>query len=305
MNKHFFKLFIAQFLWAGNLIVSQLAIEKSVPLFILFLRFFLTSIIYIGLLTQSKKTYLWKKEELKKISLHSWSWLFLTGFIGVSLYFTFTYLGIAKSNATRAGLIIPTLQPLFAVVLGRLILKETISLKILLGLIIALIGALLVIFPSEIKLNEDAMYGNLFLIAASLCYAFFSIGLRVVSLRVDSLKTIALFSFIASLILIPMPYLAGEKITLEQVSNPSFFILLAYFLLSTVLPYFWWNAALKDIGVVRTAIFTFLIAPLAILQAYFILGQSPSFREGLGGSIILIGVFFSKYLKIGKSKNLK
>lgn len=297
MNKHYIKLIILQALWAGNMIVGQLAIENTAPFFLLIVRFFIISILYFCLLTFKKKIYLWKKKEFTNIHAKIWVWLFITGAIGVSIYFVLVYRGMSQSNATYAGLITHTTQPLFSIILSSIFLKEAVSKKSIIVLCLGLIGTLMILFPYGIHLIDiPLVFGNLLFLLAGGAYAIFNIGVsKISSFAINLTKAIVLFSIISMLCLLPFPFIFGEKIASIKLFD--FCALLSYLLFTSIIALLWWNAALREIGVARTSVFTFLIAPFTIIESYLIFGQKPTFIAIIGGLITLLSVFISKNLK--------
>jgi drug/metabolite transporter (DMT)-like permease len=64
---------------------------------------------------------------------------------------------------------------------------------------------------------------------------------------------------------------------------------------ATVLPYLWWTDAVRRIGSARTAVFTFLMPPMAVVLAALILGQSSSSLQLVGGALALSGVALATF----------
>ena len=99
--------------------------------------------------------------------------LFLSGIIGISLGDTF-YIISLKKLGTRRTLTIEALSPIIATVLGSFFLKEILSFKVWIGILIVSISLIGVAFQKSINtqhitLNHDRKKGFVFAILSVLC----------------------------------------------------------------------------------------------------------------------------------------
>lgn len=233
--------------------------------------------------------------EIKKLSKRDW---LFTSIAGIFLAFHFIlWFESLNYTSVASSTVLVTLQPLFAFAGTYIFFNEKISLKTLVAGAIAILGSVLIGY-GDFKISGSALYGDLLaLIACALITAYLLFGqdvrkrlsLVTYTFVVYSISTITLFFYIL---------FKGESFGPYPASEWMWFLLLA--LIPNLLGHTLFNWALKWVStnVISIAI---LFEPVgAAILAYYILGESLSASQIIGGSIVLAGItlFVADYQKI-------
>ena len=283
----YIQLCLAQLFWAGAFVAGQLALQDQSPVFTALLRNALVTFGFWAVL-------FFKRDELrlpsKKCAMH----LFWMGFFGIFLYTVFVYCGLKQTTAVSASLLIPTVQPLFTVLLSKLFSREPFKTAHVIGLALGFIGALGVLSGAwSIQPSEHRMIGNLLLLGGAFLFSIYSILGKSVLKELSPLATVTYSTTIGTLLLLPFPFLLSGSFDFQGM-DLKFLVSLGYMVIfAGVLPYLWWYSGVKAIGVSKTGAITFLLPPFALILAVIVLGQQVSILQILGGLIGLIGVAFA------------
>lgn len=116
--------------------------------------------------------------------------LALLGLLGVCFNQVLFVLGLERTLATNAGILMPSV-PVFAVAVAALTGIERIGRRRLLGIGLAVAGALVVLDPTSFHLAPEQTVGNLLILLNCLCYALFLVLQRPVLERLPWRTVIA------------------------------------------------------------------------------------------------------------------
>ncbi|HSE15156.1 MAG TPA: DMT family transporter, partial [Candidatus Deferrimicrobium sp.] len=222
-----------------------------------------------------------------------WRRLTVVALVGVTGFNTLFFRGLSLAPASDAGMIIPTMSPVFTAMAGMLFLGEGVRFGRVAGLAVSLAGA--VLFFGDVLLHTKGqggrIWGDAALVGASICWAATSILSRPLSVRIGAMPTAAWTIFLGSivLLLVSSPMLAAVpwgRLTVR------FWVVLAYVVVfPTVIAYILWMEGIRAIGSGPTTSFMFLAPIFALLIAAALLGERPTALQGAGGALMLVGVW--------------
>src|SRR5206468_2555145 len=149
-------------------------------------------------------------------------------------------LGLAHTSASNSSLILATVPTVVAVFAGLLGL-ERITLRMGWGIALGTLGVGLVIATSGLEFSNDTMTGDLLTVAAVLCWAGYTVGLRTLPtgftpLRVTTVTTIA---GVPGLVVAGLPGLLATE--WRTVAAPAWWALAYSTVLSLIVAYLLWN----------------------------------------------------------------
>ncbi|MDR2150192.1 MAG: DMT family transporter [Spirochaetaceae bacterium] len=212
------------------------------------------------------------------------------GLLGMALTQTSFSIGISLITPVTWSLIV-ALNPIGVLLLSILFLKETVSIKKVIGILIGISGALLII----IKNGEGNMSANNFL---GICLAFFSVlsyASYIVITRKTSAKymptTIMKWMFLSSaLVIVPfgIPELSEQRLYSSAITIVPVLQLGFALLFSSLLAFFLMPVALKRIKATTTSIYINL-QPLVSSLASLILGQDTFTWDKPLALLLIIG----------------
>jgi drug/metabolite transporter (DMT)-like permease len=272
-------------LWGGMYVVSKVVLEIIPPFALITLR------LLLGAGTLAIPVALRGQLELSRARF--WK-VFGTGAIGYGISLGFQFIGTKLSTAAN-GALVTSATPAFILPFAALLLRERITWRKTLALLVSTLGVLAVIDPRTAGLQPEQFIGNLCLLAAALTWALYSVLVRKVTRELDVL-TVSLIAFLGGLpVAVPLGLreLAGAGIGAITPGILAGILFLG--LIATALAMYLWNTAFAslDAGV---AALTFFAQPVvgAVLGSIF-LGEviTPLFL--LGGFFIGLGILIASH----------
>jgi len=144
----FYALFAA-LLWVFGAMLFEVLGKKNGATSVNFIRLLL-GFIFLSIFTFFTRGFLLPLDA----DLHSWMWLLLSGIVGFAIGDLFLFKALVMVGA-RVSMLIMTLAPPTAAVLGRIILGETLNAYQLTGMIVTLFGIAIVILQKQEKNTEN------------------------------------------------------------------------------------------------------------------------------------------------------
>jgi len=278
-----FVAFCVMTVWGVTFVSSKVLLFNGLsPEAIFFYRFTLA---YIGIWFFGKKKLFsntWRDELL----------FLLLGIFGGSFYFLAENTALKHTFASNVALIICT-APLLTTLLTHFMLKsEKISGRVITGFILALLGVALVVFNGQFVLKLNPV-GDFLSFSAALCWAFYTIILKRVDSRYNSLFITRKVFFYGLLTMTPMflyrPLITNPEILFRPVVWGN---LLFLGLIASLLCYFLWNVVVKQLGAIRSANYIYLNPVAALIASSIIINERITGIALAGTALILIGMFW-------------
>jgi drug/metabolite transporter (DMT)-like permease len=273
-------------IWGINFSVTKLAIGHMPPLPFTAIRFVLASMLLWMVLRLTEEPAVLPSAEIRR--------LVVLGVVGNTCYQLFFVLGLAHTSATNSSLILATVPTVVAVFAGLMRL-ERITPKMWGGIGVGTLGVALVIATSGVKFSTGTLTGDLLTVAAVLCWAGYTVGLRTLPpgftpLRVTTVTTIA---GMPGLALAGLPGL----LALEWGTVPAaaWWALAYATVLSLVVAYLLWNRSVQAVGGTRTAIYMCVTPLVAVGAAWVILGEHARPLQAVGAGLIIAGVLLTRW----------
>lgn len=182
--------------------------------------------------------------------------------------------------------------PIFVVLTAWLFLGERFNSIFVLGLIVALLGATILVGTS-FNLGVDHLFGDFLGILTAMFYAGYILSIK--RLRRDFSVALAMIwsSVITSVILLAVSLLAGE--TFLAFSFQGWLVLLGFALVSHVSGQGMIAYALAHLPASFSSVGLLLQPVAATLLGWLILQEPVGFWQACGGVIVMAGVFMARY----------
>lgn len=292
MNKNNFNytsilLIIIALVWAGSFIVVDATVKQIQPISIAFLRFLIASPFMIISL------FLFKKNQL--IKLRDLHYFIILGLSGVTFLYIFQYFGIQRTTPATSAVLINT-NVIFIFILSLIFLKEKITIKKIIGIILSFIGVIFVLLSQLI--NENIVFDDIFLtgcifvILSALCWAIYSIIGKKIMKKYDSLLVITYVFIMGTLFFIPF---IGANI-ISEISNINLngWLYLIYLsVVCSVFGYIGWYFALEKTEASKSAVYLNFIPLFAIILSFFY-GEKITIFFIIGAILIMYGVYLTQ-----------
>src|SRR3990170_4769867 len=271
-------------IWGGNFSVSKFAMNQIPPLSFSGLRFAFASALLLliarrmGAMAQLPRRTFWGLVGL--------------GIVGNTFYQTAFMTGLSITSATNSAMIVASL-PVVVAMLGTWLGVERASPIMWLGVVLGTAGVTLVVTSRGLHFHPGAVRGDLLVLLATLCWSFYTVGVRQVGRGVNPLQITAITTAAGTpgLVLLGAPGLVRED--WAWVTAQTWGALGYAALFSLVFAYVLYNRAVQGIGSGRTAIYNCITPLVAMLIAWLTLGEVPTGWQFAGVVLVITGVLVS------------
>jgi drug/metabolite transporter (DMT)-like permease len=215
--------------------------------------------------------------------------LALLGCLGVFLNQVLFIVGLSLTTATNAAILMPSI-PVFAVVVASLLGIERIDRRRGAGIVLAVLGALVMLDPTQFSLTSGTSLGDALILLNCLSYATYLVLQRPLLAHLPPLTLIAwamLFGGTAVL-LVSAPALVGTRFTAVPAGAWAGMAYIA--LIPTAVNYALNTWSIRRSSPALAATYTTLQPVVAALLGGILLGEQVGFRQGLGFFLIVGGL---------------
>ena len=227
------------------------------------------------------------KEDLR-IALRDVPVLILGGILGVTLYFYFENNGVLLLTASESSIIVGTI-PVVSVISERVFLGTRLPARVYAGSILSFAGVAIMVMHT---LNTpSSLLGYLYMIGAVAVWVAYTFATRKVSLRYGRLNVTfwqSLFGLIGCL-----PFALREASAWRTPSTVVVLNVLYLGLICSAAGYWLYVATIDYLGIGKASVFINLIPVVAVIAAFFILGDRLGWLQLMGGSVALAGVYLA------------
>lgn len=281
---HDLEMLVVALVWGGNFAVSKFTLEQFPPLPFSAFRFTLASALLFliarraGVMAPLPRKTLWALAGL--------------GVVGNTLYQAAFMTGLSMTTAINSAMIVAAL-PVVVAMFGTMLGIERATPATWLGVLLGTSGVLLVVTASGVRFHAQSLRGDLLVLLAVLCWAYYTVMVRRVGAGVAPLHITAITTMAGTpgLLLLAAPGLLRQD--WGGMSTKTWGAVTYATLLALVLGYVLYNRAVQAIGSGRTAIYNCLTPLVAMVIAWFTLGEVPTGLQFLGVALVIGGVLVS------------
>ena len=274
----------AMILWASSFIALKLAFAAYNPMVVIFGRMITASICLIPFAGAFKRAPFRRQD------------IAVLGFMLVCepcLYFLFEAAALKNTTASQAGMITAML-PLMVAITAGIYLKESITIKTVLGFLTAILGVCLLSMAAQS--NDSApnpVLGNFYEFLAMVFAAGYTISLKRLSARYAPFFLTALQAFAGSIFFLPFLFLPTTALPVRFEAVPAFSIVyLGVFV--TLGAYGLYNYAVSKVPASQASAFVNLIPVLTVIFGWIFLGERFTTVQYLASALVVVGVVMSQ-----------
>jgi len=275
----------AVIVWGASFVASKVALQELSPTSLVWLRF-LMGVIVLGIAVVLRKQFtLPEKRE--------WGYFALLGVLGITFHQWLQSNALQTSEAGTSAWIVST-SPVFMALLGWLLLKEALGWTKSLGILLAFFGVLVVVSRGDFGLLSIGRFGapgDKLIMISSVNWAVFSAlsrrGLRSHPASLMMFYVMCFGWLFTSVIFLPARgFLEIGSLTFDGWLGVAFLGIFC-----SGLAYIAWYDALQALTTAQTGAFLYIEPLVAVVIAFFILGEAISLASLIGGAVILFGVW--------------
>lgn len=272
------------FIWGTTFVSSKVLLQHGLtPHEIFLLRFLLAYICIWPLSSRRLFADSWR-DELIMVAL---------GITGGSLYFLAENIAVGISYVTNVSFIVCT-APLLTTLLGLVFLRDVkASWPLIGGSLIALTGMALVIFNGRFILKLNPL-GDFLAFVAALCWAVYSILLKLVANRYSAVWITRKVFFYGLLTILPVFLFRPWQFPLHQLLQPVVLGNLIFLgFIASFACFMLWSVAIKKVDAISISNYVYLNPVTTLVTSAIFLSEKMTWLAFLGSGLILLGVFIA------------
>lgn len=271
---------LAASLWGGVYVVSKVVLDVLPALELIWLRYLLAlvALAIFGLLTGES----WR---LPRKALP------LVGLIGLVGYFLSIWAQFAGTHLSSAqmGSVITSATPAFMVIFARIILKEAITVRKSISLLLATVGVLCIVGIGDA--GENFRLGGLILVLAALTWALMSVLIKKIPPGSSLIVVTAYAILVATIAMTPLALSQMRPEHLQVLSQPTVWGGVLYMgTISTAGAFYFWNKGLQLVEAGSGSLYFFFQPLVGTLLGWLFLGEQVGWPFWLGAALIFAGV---------------
>ena len=273
---------------ASNLIVARGGVEYVPPISLAFWRWAVVVLILLpftySVLINNFKII---KKEFKK--------LFFLGAMGCGVCGAFPFLAGETTTVTNMG-IIYTSSPIFIILISAIFFNEKINFMKIIGLISCLIGVFVIIIKGDLNLllNLNFTIGDLWMLAAAIGWALYSIYLFYWKSELPIFQRFTLVAFFGAISLLPF-YIIEEVIVQRTSFNLQFFLWVVFAAISPgIIAFTLYTQAQKSLGASLTGFTLYVFTIYAAIYGFIFFDEKLETFHYIGTVLVFIGVYLAK-----------
>lgn len=271
-------------LWGGMYVVSDIVLVIIPPFTLLTIRL-LVAVLLLALIARlNPKTVYPDRRGLMA--------LLGVGIVGFGISVAAQFVGTDKSTAFN-GTLITSASPAFILLFAAAILREKLTRTRVAAVILASIGVIVIIDPANINFSSDTFVGDLALVVAALTWGLYSVLVRQVSGKHDTLM-VSLFAMLGGMFITVPASL--QELTIRPIGEINLAVILGLFYLSVISmagATWLWNRAFALVDASIASLFFFAQPLVGGVLSVLILNQAMTPNLWLGSALIVIGVLLS------------
>ncbi len=196
-----------------------------------------------------------------------------------------SYLGYLFVPLGHGGIIQPSCAALGGMILARVVLKEPLPARRVVGALVIVVGLAVIGAEAFRTIGAHGVGGDLLFVAAGCCFAVF--GMLVRRWRIAAMQAVAVTS-ILSLVGLPMLLFTFDNMVAAGFRENLFQAIVQGTLTGPAATYLF-TRAIVLLGVSRAALFPSLVSPFVLLIGFVALSVVPSVSQLVGLVIVVVG----------------
>jgi drug/metabolite transporter (DMT)-like permease len=217
--------------------------------------------------------------------------LALLGFVSLTVYFSFENLGIARTSASAASILIAAI-PVFVLILNHFTLREATSARQWSGIGLSFAGIIALVVASGFA-SGGSLTGDLLVLAASLAAAVYSLLARRLLISRSALFVTAWQNLFGALFMAPLALVEAAVAGVRRPTAEAAAGVLFLTVVCSGVAYLLLNFAFRFLPAGRVSVFINLTPVVAVAGAYVLLGERFTVAQALAAVVVVAGVWLA------------
>lgn len=294
MVRSYVWLTVCVILWGSNFVFGKILVQYFSPSMLTTLRL-LCIVLFLFIL---QPVYRSQRQVMQRRDLVA---LIFLGIVGVFVNQWSFFIGLETADPTIAALIL-ALTPIVTAFLAVIFLREKISIRMVIGSAIAIVGIFYVVTNGSLAtVQVDEGLG--WIVLTMVAFAIMIIMTRFLVQRINPFY-ITLYSTVVGLIVsLPFAFLYDKEVIISTNVAP-WLLLVVTAVIVHGLANLLWNQHIQSVQASKASILCNLEPFVAMVVGFILLAKPVTMIELLGGIFIVSGVVFSTYERGRRQKAL-
>jgi drug/metabolite transporter (DMT)-like permease len=277
----FFAIYV---IWGSTYMLNKVAVTELDPLFISAIRFSIAGIlIFIIAKIMKLNTSISRKQLINSM---------IAGFMFL-VYGNGVFIWALKYVDSGFAALIASTQPLFVLLLLRLMDNKKMQRKSLIGIALGILGMYLLVSQKEFASNESMILGVFMILSCVLSWSYGSVFVSKADLPSNFLVSTGYQMLAAGILLFLSSFLLGEEwVSPANWSVPVQWSILLLILFGSIVAFTSFNYLLKTVSPEKVATSGYVNPVIALLLGWYILDEQLTIQSIIAAIVLLTGVYF-------------
>jgi drug/metabolite transporter (DMT)-like permease len=277
----FFAIYV---IWGSTYMLNKVAVTELDPLFISAIRFSIAGIlIFIIAKIMKLNTSISRKQLINSM---------IAGFMFL-VYGNGVFIWALKYVDSGFAALIASTQPLFVLLLLRLMDNKKMQRKSLIGITLGILGMYLLVSQKEFASNESMILGVFMILSCVLSWSYGSVFVSKADLPSNFLVSTGYQMLAAGILLFLSSFLLGEEwVSPANWSVPAQWSILLLILFGSIVAFTSFNYLLKTVSPEKVATSGYVNPVIALLLGWYILDEQLTIQSIIAAIVLLTGVYF-------------
>ncbi|MEN8817488.1 MAG: EamA family transporter [Nonlabens sp.] len=270
--------------WGSTYLWNKMAVKELSPLMLASIRFFCAGAIIFIIAKSLGYSLRITRKQLFNSALAGF--LFLTYGNGVFVW-------ALKYVDTGFAALLAALQPLFILLLMRLVQRKSLQIKSIIGVLLGLVGMYILVSQNEITTQKGTITGMIMILTCILSWSAGSLFVAKADVPKNFFVSTGYQMIAASMMLAIGSILFGEEWKSPLMwSKPTYIALVCLILFGGIAAFTSFNYLLKNISTEKVATSSYVNPLIALFLGWYFLDEEISLQSIIAAAVMLTGVYF-------------
>ncbi len=213
------------------------------------------------------------------------------GFVSLTVYFAFENMGIARTSASQAAILMAAV-PIFVIVLNIFTLRERNTSRQWAGVALSFVGIVGLVGLGG-GTGAGTLSGDLLLLIACVAAAAYALMARHMLVKRSALFVTAFQNLFGAVFMLPLAILEMLLVGMRRPAWGTVGALAYLTLFCSVAGYWLLNFALSHVEASKASVFLNLIPVVGVAGAYLLLGERFTLPQAAASGVVVLGVWLT------------
>lgn len=288
MKKSKLLIFLAFFaiyvIWGSTYLFNKIAVTELPPFFLASIRFFTAGILMILIAYLTKANLRISKKEFKNICITAFFFL---------VYGNSVFVWALQFVDSGFGSLIASTNPLFVLIMMRIIDRKPMKRKSILGVILGIFGMVLLITQEQLTTSQSTLIGIVVMLTCVLSWSYGSLFVAKATLPKNFLVSTGYQMIFGSLFLGFVSLLFQETWSSPLVWSIKVQVsMLVLIVFGGIIAFTAFNFLLKRVSTEKVSTSAYVNPVIALFMGWYFLNEKLTYQSIVASAILLIGVYF-------------